>query len=252
MFRSVFRMCALSLFGFSIVGFPTAHATETLYKHECNGCHSGPPTCNGCHAHGTHKLTADQMALNLVAKTDKTEYLAGEEITVTLEGSDDVGTDTGWIRVKLYDDKGVELAQSKTEFPAKLTTRAYAGTTSLYMSWVGYDYDGAGAKYGSPLDTTIGTGMRLSFLAGVHVNERHIEEIVQTNTFSVRDPTETPESSTPDASTDRAANNGDGNTTSGGGAFDLAWLLGLTLLLTLRRGLRAGAPAAEIKGGNRP
>ncbi|MBI3774427.1 MAG: hypothetical protein HY273_02540 [Gammaproteobacteria bacterium] len=241
MFCSVIRACVLGLLGFSIVGFPTAHATSTLYKRECNGCHSGPPTCNGCHAHGVHKITADRMALNLAAKTDKTEYIAGEDITVTLTGSDAVGTDTGWIRVKLYDDKGVELGQDKTEFPAKLTTRAYAGTTTLYMSWVGYDYDGEGAMYGQPIDTTFGAGQRLSFLAGLHLTERHIEEIVQTNAFIVRDATQSTEVLSGIAAT------GESKSTSGGGPLDLAWMLVMALFAAIRRGLRAGSLTGKIK-----
>ena len=230
MLLSIIRAVALAFVGFSIFGFPTAHATPTLYKKACNGCHSGPPTCNGCHIHAVHKSIDDGSTLNLVATTDKQEYAAGEDITVTLSGSDASGTDTGWIRVKLYDDQGVELGQSTTEFPARMTTRAYSGATHLYMSWVGFDYDQAGAIYGAPIGTTFGTGMRLSFVAGVHHDQYHIEEVVQTNTFSVRD--------TAEASSAAVAAEGENATASGGGALDLAWLLGMGMFAAMRRWVR--------------
>lgn len=229
MFRFIFRAFALCLIGFATVGSSSAHATSALYKRECNGCHNGTPTCNGCHAHGVHALTGDNTALNLAAKTDKTEYAAGDDIIVTLSGGNQPLADAGWVGVKIFDDKGVELAHDKTELPATLTTRAYEGMSKLYVAWIGHEYDGAGAKYGTPIGTTFGAGMRESFLAGQHLQERHIEEIVTTNDFNVRS---TSNLETSNTTTDGISEPG---SSSGGGSFDLFWLLGATLVAALRR-----------------
>jgi len=226
MFRTVFHMFALSLFCFTAFGYSSAQATSTLFKRECNGCHSAPPTCNGCHAHGVHSTTGDSAALNLVAKTDKIQYAAGDDITVTLSGGNQPQPDKGWVGVKLYDEKGVELAHVKTELPATLTTRAYAGTTKFYMSWIGFDYEQEGGRYGLPLGDTFGAGQRLSFLAGLHKDQPHIEEIVVTNAISVGE--------LPDVVVAAGGESKVTDASSGGGSFDLCWLLGAGLLAAMR------------------
>jgi len=163
------------------------------------------------------------------------DYTAGDEISVTLAGGNQPLPENGWVGVKLFDEKGVELGHSKTEFPATLTTRAYAGMTTLYVAWIGHEYDAAGAKYGTPMGDTFGVGMRDSFLAGVHLQERHIEEIVTTNAFTV--------STTPQSlSNSNATIEGEKGSapSSGGGSFDPLWLLGAIGigLRTVRRRMR--------------
>lgn len=242
MLHFIFRAVVLGIVSFSAVGFSSAHATATLYKRECNGCHSGQPTCNGCHAHGVHNLLGENPALNLVAKTDKQVYVAGDDISVTLSGGSQPLPGKGWVGVKLYDDKGVELAHVKTELPATLTTRAYVGTTKLYMSWIGFDYERQGGIYGAPMGETFGAGQRLSFLAGVHNNQPHYEEIVATNSISVAvDAINVPPVAQPDnvvvvsgesesKASDRAA-----NPSTGSGSFDLIWIFGVGMWAALRQ-----------------
>lgn len=225
------RAFALCLIVYAMAGYSSAHATSALYKRECNGCHSGPPTCNGCHAHGVHAITGDIVALNLVATTDKPEYAAGDDIRVTLSGGNQPRAEDGWAGVKIFDDKGVELAHDKSELPATLTTRAYEGMSKLYVAWIGHEYDGAGAKYGTPIGTTFGAGMRESFLAGQHLQERHIEEIVASNEFSVlKTPTVDASSTTPDGNSAPAP-----ISSAGGGSADPAWIFGAALITALRR-----------------
>ena len=238
MFRPVLRIfmfCAASL---ACLVTSSAHATSQLYKRECNGCHSSPPTCNGCHAHGVHGTAGDTLALNLVAKTDKANYSPGDDISVTLSGGNQPQTQNGWVGFKLYNEKGVELAHIKSELPATITTRAYAGMTTLYMAWIGHEYDGAGAKYGTPIGTTFGTGMQDSFRAGVHLQELHIEEVVATNAFTVGSISpESTDVSTANGNTkigtDTGANKSDN---AGGGSFDPLFLVSLgSVVRALRR-----------------
>jgi len=243
MLLSIIRAVALAFVGFSVVGFSSAHATSTLYKRECNGCHSGTPTCNGCHAHGVHNLLGEGTVLNLVAKTDKQEYVAGDDITVTLSGGSQPLPGKGWVGVKLYDDKGVELGHVKTELPATLTTRAYAGTTKLYMSWIGFDYEREGGTYGAPMGDTFGAGQRLSFLAGLHKDQPHIEEVVATNSITVGvNPDVQPAVQTEVPPVGVVATGGESkvtdsaaNASSGGGSIDLIWVFGAGLLAARRR-----------------
>lgn len=228
MLRPLVRVFAFFLFGFISLGVSSAHATEQMYKRECNGCHSGPPTCNGCHVHGTHVLTGDLASLNLVATTDKTEYGVGDEITVTLSGGSRPQAE-GWVGVKLYDAKGVPLAHVKTELPATLTTRAYEGMTTLYMSWIGFDFEQTGGTYGAPMGDTFGPGMRLSFMAGLHLNQPHIEEVVATNAFAVGG------ASAAQLDMQADATGSDDASSGGGGALDLLWLLGGLLAVAFLR-----------------
>ncbi len=220
------RFSLFVVLGWFGAGYP-AYATEMLFKRECNGCHSAPPTCNGCHAHGVHAKTGDAAALNLAATTDAKAYTAGDDIVVTLTGGNQATTD-GWVGFKLYDAiKGTALVHAKGELPATLTTRAYEGMTKIYVAWIGFDYDSAGAKYGAPMTGVIGEGLREAFRAGVHKDQVHIEEIVATNDFIVG--AETTSTSGTDTSA-RATED-----SAGGGAFDLLWILGGFVAAARRR-----------------
>lgn len=169
----------------------TSFAVSDYFNSMCSTCHtSSPPTCNGCHGHGTHG-DRQKNSLNLSAKTDKASYVVGDTITVELSGGYKAQTD-GWVRVKVYDKKGVLLVSNSTEcphnattytqcdlLPVKLKTRAQADMTDLYVAWLGNDYDSSGAATGADVTTTIGVGKRAVSPAG------HVEEIVLTNAFTV-------------------------------------------------------------------
>jgi hypothetical protein len=230
MIRTSLNAVSFPFVGLLIFGLSSAHATEQLYKRECNGCHSEREgiTCNGCHVHGTHASLGEIGALNLVAKTDRDSYAIGDDIAVTLEG----GHRSGWVGVTLYDEKGVSLIHARTELPATITTRAHEGMTKIYVAWLGYEFDLPGAKYGAPISEAIGLGMRESFRAGVHEDQPHVEEIVATNDFVVGSaPVSTTVSTTVDSG---AAEAGDGET-GGGGALDFLWILGGFLVLAFLR-----------------
>ncbi len=236
MFRSVLRIFMFCLASLACLVTSSAHATSQLYKRECNGCHSSPPTCNGCHAHGVHGTTGDTLALNLVAKTDKANYSPGDDISVTLSGGNQPQAENGWVGFKLYNEEGVELGHIKSELPATITTRAYAGMTTLYMAWIGHEYDGAGAKYGTPIGTPFGAGRQDSFRAGVHLQELHIEEVVATNAFTVGNVTpESTDDSTANGSS-KFGTGADNSANGGGGSFDPLFLVSLSsVVCALRR-----------------
>ncbi len=235
MFASRFLLLAfpLVLGGFGLVpgvsnAKPEFFTTVTVDNKTCSsaGCHNASPvTCNGCHAHGT-RSTILSGAMNLVATTLKSSYAPGDDISVTLSGgSSQVGSATGWVRVNVYDSNGTPLV-SNTEclhnaasypttcsLPVTLKTRAVAGMTSLYVGWVGNEYD-PGGTVGAPIASGIAVGKRAASQA------QHVEEIVRTNTFSVTDSTPTPTSAA-----------------SGGGSLDWMLTFGLIGLSFLRRKL---------------
>jgi len=187
-----------------------------------SNCHTeSPVTCNGCHGHGTHK-DFNKNSINLLATTDKSSYVVGDDISVTLKGG---YIDGGWVRVNVYDSSGTPLVSNSTEcphnaasyastcdLPVTLKTRAVAGMTSLYVGWMGNEYDTAGAKNGDAIASGIGVGKRATSTA------RHIEEVVLTNTFTVADSTPAPAPAK-----------------SGGGSFDWLLLSGLMGMSFLRR-----------------
>ena len=136
---------------------PNAHAQSTYFndttRGNCIQCHpASPTTCNGCHHHGPSGLNAT---------TDKTTYAPGEAITVTFRGGRSSGATNGaggWIRAILYDQNGVEVAQSTgpsgmgggSGFPVTFTTvPAPAARTASYTftaAWFGNSYDSAPAN----------------------------------------------------------------------------------------------------------
>lgn len=159
--------------------------------------------------------------MNLSAGTDKSSYAVGDDILVTLSGGYQ-SIATGWVRVKVYDKKGVLLVSNSTEcphnaatyskcdLPVTLKTRAQADMVDLYVAWMGNGYDSVGAATGADVTSTIGVGKRAVSPAG------HVEEIVLTNAFTV---------TTSSGATQSA----------GGGAFDWALISGLVGISFLRR-----------------
>lgn len=211
-------MLALTIGMFAPV---TSFAESSYFNSMCSTCHApSPSTCNGCHGHGTHG-TDQKNSLNLSAETDKTSYVVGDDITVTLKGGYKAQT-TGWVRVNLYDKKGVLLVSNKAEcphnvasytqcdLPVKLKVRAQADMVDLYVAWMGNAYDSVGAVTGVDVTSTIGVGKRAVSPTG------HVEEIVLTNAFTV---------TTSSGATQSA----------GGGAFDWALIAGLVSISFLRR-----------------
>ena len=232
MFATRCSLLALSimLVGFAVVpsvsNAQSAYFTQNTVDKNCSssGCHNASPTtCNGCHAHGT-RSTIQSSAMNLVATTDKASYVPGDDISVKLMGGNSQVGSTGWVRVNVYDSNGTPLVSNSTEcphnaasyaaicsLPVTLKTRAVAGMTSLYVGWVGNEYD-PGGVVGAPITSTIGVGKRAASQA------RHVEEVTLTNTFSVAE--------APKAAAAAAA---------GGGALNWALLSGLFGLFFLRR-----------------
>jgi len=64
----------------------------------CVDCHGATTSCAGCHAHGTHPDNS-KSTMNVSAVTDKTDYAAGETVTITITG----GYRAGYVRAKLWD-----------------------------------------------------------------------------------------------------------------------------------------------------
>jgi len=238
MFATRFSSFALSIMlgGFAVLPSmshaQSSYFTQNAVEKNCSSsnCHNASPiTCNGCHAHGT-RSTIQSSAMNLVATTDKASYAPGDDISVTLTGGNSQVGSTGWVRVKVYASNGTELVSNAANcphnaasytvicsLPVTLTTRAVAGMTSLYVGWMGNEYDPAGVA-GAPITSTIGVGKRAASQA------RHVEEVVLTNTFSVADSTPTP---TPTPTPTAAA--------GGGGSLDWLLISGLMVLFFLRR-----------------
>ncbi len=240
MIRQFFKLSSLPLLGMLMFAWNSAHAYEDYYKRECNGCHAEREgiTCKGCHYHGTHASLAEVGSINLVAKTDRDSYAAGDDITVTLTG----GNQMGWVGVNLYDEKGVPLGHVRSELPATITTRAYEGMSKVYVAWLGFEFDTTGAKYGDPVTGTISEGMRELFRAGVHKDQPHFEEIVASNTFVVG-PGSVSDTSNDGSNNDTGSGDGSNNTgfagklagEGGGGAFDFVWILGGAVALAFLR-----------------
>jgi hypothetical protein len=151
--------------------------------------------------HGTHVdyVPSGVGALNLKVTTDKTAYVEGDPIVVTLEGGH-MADFKGWVGVRIYDASGAEVTRkqaqlgcapyptqfgNKCDLPMKLTVPAQLGWTRLYASWAGNQYDRSGAAFGTLLGNTFGAGRRPLKDAGGNQVTNHIEEIVATGTFSV-------------------------------------------------------------------
>ncbi len=179
-----------------------AAARDTYFSPNCGSCHTvANPTCNGCHLHGVHGdiVKSGVEPFNLTAKTDKTSYVGGEAIVISLEGGN-MGDFKGWVGVRIYDSAGVEVtrkqaqldcapyptvAGTRCDLPMKLSIPAKEGWTRLYASWAGNQYDRSGAVFGSVIGASFGAGRRALRDGSGNQVANHIEEIVATGTFSV-------------------------------------------------------------------
>jgi hypothetical protein len=225
--------------------FPgSAVARDTYFSPNCGSCHTTTmPTCNGCHVHGTHPdyLPNAVGTLNLKASVDKTTYVEGDPIVVTLEGGH-MADFKGWVGARVYDASGTEVTRkqaqlgcapyptqfgNKCDLPMKLSVPAKLGWTRLYMSWAGNQYDRTGATFGAQLGTTFGAGRRALTDAGGNQVTNHVEEIVATGTFTVTPappmptpaPQPTPEPN-PDTPPDDGSGGGQTGTDPGGTGTD--------------------------------
>ncbi len=71
-------------------------ARPELWDLQCSSCHADDtPSCAACHNH-RGALTATPV---------RSQYLPGEPVEIAFEG----GTEPGWIRALLYDEKGNEI-----------------------------------------------------------------------------------------------------------------------------------------------
>jgi len=237
----------------------TGAAQETYFARDCIGCHVNTErTCNGCHMHGTHLDVKVVSKMNLTASTDKTTYVEGDPIVVTLDGSN-MADFKGWVGARIYDVSGTEVTRkqdqlgcapdptvvgNKCDLPMKLNVPATLGWTKLYASWAGNQADRPGAAFGALLGNTFGAGRRpLKDGSGNQV-ANHIEEIVATGTFAVTpappkpipEPTPTPTpppaqgSGGGSSNTDAGSSGGTQSTSTtqasaGAGAFDLWFAL---------------------------
>jgi len=162
--------------------------------------------------------------MNLAATTDKTSYVVGDDISVTLTGGyKPAGWVAGWVRVNVYASNGTLLVSNSPEcphnatsyaatcdLPVTLKARAVAGMTNLYVGWMGHENDTSGASTGAAITTAIGVGKRAA------AQLQHIEEVVLTSTFSV-------------------AEAAPASSSGGGGSFDWLLLSGLMGMSFLRR-----------------
>ena len=91
-----------------VAGWPTeATAYDYFYDQSCAQCHGPTRTCSGCHAHGVHGLS-NKQDFNVAAKANKTIYVPGEDVVVTVTG----GYRCGWVRMLLLDNQMAEVASS--------------------------------------------------------------------------------------------------------------------------------------------
>jgi len=155
----------LPLFLLILISAGPALAHSSFFTSRCLACHQDDtPTCNGCHHHHG----------NLSATTDKTSYLPGEAVQVTLHG----GTQHGWIRARLYDENGllVDLATGPTGtgddggpdpvvFPVDLagTAPSEPGEYTFEAAWFGSNNNATGfLEISTPVSIVVesdGTGL---------------------------------------------------------------------------------------------
>lgn len=230
--RNVFVSLSLGLsIGLLLPG--TSLAQPSYYDANCSSCHGAAPasprTCNGCHAHGAHASGA-RASMNLVAKTDKSSYVVGDTIKVTLSSGMQPQS-AGWVGIRAYDANGTEVSVRQRDnhcsrIPGDATTpcdlsldisiTAQAGWTALYVAWAGNVFDASSAMMGDPVTGPIGIGNRaLKDKAGNQI-ANHVEEIVKA-TFTV----------TGSGATQPSA--------GGGGSWDWILLSALIALSFLRR-----------------
>ncbi len=171
-----------------VYAIPKAGAFGTFYDANCTACHSSTVnTCNGCHSHGVHSSSA-KSDINVTGMTDKSTYLPGENVIVTITG----GYRTGWIRAILYDQTMTELARSScpggmggcttSVYPVTLTVPAPAmpGTYTWNVSWYGNQFDATGAFFQPTCSDIVTTNCWKP-----SSNPNHGEEIVSINSFTV-------------------------------------------------------------------
>jgi len=145
-----------------------AQAFSSFFSSNCAVCHSSPVTtsCNGCHHHGP---------VGLKGTTNKTSYAPGETVSVTVTG----GSQSGWIRAILYNEKNQQVAISggndsgmghATTYPAVLSAAAPTtpGTYTWKAAWFGNSFD-----------------------SGNMTASSHGEVAVNTNSFTVLAPADT-------------------------------------------------------------
>ena len=169
---------------------PRADALESFYAANCTACHSSTvTTCNGCHAHGVHSSSAKDD-INVTGVTDKSTYAPGETVTVTITG----GYRIGWIRAILYDDTMTELARvscpggqggcTESVYPVTLTAPAPStpGTYTWNVSWYGNQTDIEGALF----QPTCSETLTMNCWSPDPNNPNHGQEIVSTNSFTVK------------------------------------------------------------------
>lgn len=202
---------AFGVFGLFIAWASDANAFSSHFTDPAEGgcaaagCHDTVAvtnTCDGCHAHGTHSSTATG-GIAIVATSDKTAYVLGETITVSLATGN--ASKGNWIRATLYDSSSNVLDQSSGTCDATTSTgmppscsngetfnqigltvsadTLGTGTHNLTASWYGHDFDRAGGNFG----TTTTSVTQAGYMADVG-NTNHGEEIVAVNQITITDP----------------------------------------------------------------
>jgi HYDIN/CFA65/VesB family protein len=128
----------------------------------CHGVAAGSTSCIGCHAMGVHSSpvpgSAGNQTLNLVARTNRSVYLPGEPVPVTISGG---SYGRGWAEISLYDENMTKLAEADSTlvlpdatapccqvtwgegYPITLTGLASSveGTYTWNAGWYGNQYD---------------------------------------------------------------------------------------------------------------
>lgn len=219
-----------------------SYAQSSYYGSMCSSCHGATPTvtatCNGCHVHGTHAITGSTTSRNLSATTDKSSYVVGETITVTLSGGSKMATGA-WVGIRIYDSTGAEVSTrqritrctrspagtvTSCDSPLQLSVTAQAGLAELYVAWAGNEYDTMGASKGATITSAIGVGSRpLKDASGNQVSN-HIEEVVKTAAFTV---TSAAPVNSSGGSSGGSSSGSTSSSAAGGGAMDWTLMLGL-------------------------
>jgi hypothetical protein len=176
-------MVAVSLFA------AEARATSSLYSSQCASCHSATVTsCDGCHAHGAHS-TSSKNDINITGKTDKTSYLPGETVKVTVNG----GYKNAWVRTALFDQTLKQIALTScpggqggcttSVYPTSMTAPAPTtpGSYVWAVGWYGHKYDITGASFGSGNSTAL----KIGYFTPDTGNANHGYQTVAVSAFTV-------------------------------------------------------------------
>jgi len=166
-----------------------ARATSSLYSSQCASCHSTTSTsCDGCHAHGTHS-TSSKNDINIKGTTDKTSYLPGETVKVTVNG----GYQNKWVRTVVFDQtlKQVGLSScpggqggcTTSVYPTTMTATAPTtpGSYVWAVGWYGHKYDITGASFG----TGTSTALKIGYFTADTGNANHGYQVVALPAFTV-------------------------------------------------------------------